>query len=173
MRFAYADPPYMGQARKHYGPDAVEVNHPMLIAHLMEFDGWALSCSSTNLWDLLPMVPKETRVCSWVKPFASFKPGVNPAYAWEPVLLYGGRRIGRDLPTVRDWVAEPITLERGTHGAKPAAFCHWLFLVAGLEPTDEFHDLFPGSGAVTRAWEQFRAQGSLLESVSEEQGVGG
>lgn len=41
MRVAYADPPYVGQSRKHYG--GAEVNHRLLIAHLCdEFpDGWS------------------------------------------------------------------------------------------------------------------------------------
>ena len=48
MRFAYADPPYPGQARRHYKhhPDFDgEVDHGALIERLMdEFpDGWALS----------------------------------------------------------------------------------------------------------------------------------
>lgn len=156
MKFAYADPPYLGQSRKHYGRE--EVNHRLLIAHLGEFDGWALSCSSPSLRELLPMCPADVRVMAWVKPFAIFKPGVNPAYAWEPVILHGGRKRGRAEPTVRDWVSAPVTLRRSVVGVKPEAFCFWLFEVAGLIPEDNFLDLFPGSGAVTAAWEKFCSQ---------------
>jgi hypothetical protein len=155
VRFAYADPPYPGQARRHYGDDALEVNLELLVAHLEEFDGWALSTSSVALRDVLPLVPSDTRVMAWVKPFCSFKPNVNPAYAWEPVLVRGGRHRGRDLPTVRDYVSVGITLERGVHGAKPEEFCYWIFEVLGMELEDEFVDLFPGSGAVGRAWEKW------------------
>lgn len=78
---------------------------------------------------------------------------VNPAYAWEPVIVHGGRtRRERSEPTVRDWVAASITLRRGLSGAKPMAFCYWLFGVLGLRPGDELIDLFPGTGAVTAAW---------------------
>lgn len=161
VRFCYADPPYIGQARKHYGPDAKEVNHELLIAHLNEFDAWALSLSSPTLRIILPMCPDDVRVCAWVKPFASFKPGVNPGYAWEPVIVRGGRKLGKEVPTVRDFVSANITLQRGVSGAKPLTFCHWLFEFVGLTPDDEFTDLFPGSGAVTRAWEQYRNQGRL------------
>jgi hypothetical protein len=90
---------------------------------------------------------------AWVKPFCIFKPNVNPAYAWEPVLVRGGRKRGRDLPTVRDWVSANITLKKGMSGVKPDAFSHWLFEVLGMQEGDEFVDLFPGSGAVTRAWQ--------------------
>ncbi|MDR6691498.1 hypothetical protein J2X55_002421 [Microbacterium sp. 1154] len=40
-------------------------------------------------------------------------------------------------------------------GAKPAAFCRWVFDLLGAEPQDEFSDLFAGSGGVARAWEVF------------------
>lgn len=162
MRFAYADPPYIGQARKHYGPDAKEVNHEMLIAHLNEYDAWALSLSSPTLRTILPMCPEDVRVCGWFKPFASFKKGVNPAYAWEPVIVRGGRKLGADVPTVRDWVSANITLKRGVSGAKPEAFSFWLFEFVGLTPYDEFVDVFPGSGAVAAAWAKWTNQTRLI-----------
>lgn len=162
MRTAYADPPYIGQARKHYGPDAREVNHEMLIAHLTEFDAWALSCSSPSLHQILPLCPPDVRIAAWVKPFAVFKPNVNPGYCWEPVIFGGGRKRSRSEPTIRDFVSCNITLKRGLVGVKPDGFCFWLFDLLGLKPTDEFHDLFPGSGAVTRAWEAWCAERETL-----------
>jgi hypothetical protein len=158
VRFAYADPPYLGQARKHYGLAAREVNHPLLIAHLEEFDGWALSLSAPSLRTILPMCPEDVRVCAWVKPFAAFKKNVTQAYAWEPVIVKPLRRRPVEEPTVRDWVSVPITLQRGVSGAKPAGFCNWLFEFAGLTGDDEFVDLFPGSGAVQRAWDSWSSQ---------------
>ncbi|WP_155634474.1 hypothetical protein [Burkholderia stagnalis] len=89
MRFAYADPPYLGLAEKFYGhlhPEAAAYDHidahKALVARLCdEFsDGWAMSMTSGNLHDILPIVPKEARIMAWVKPFASFKPGVGVAY---------------------------------------------------------------------------------------------
>ena len=163
MRFAYADPPYIGQAKRHYGADAREVNIRVLVGYLMEAfpDGWALSSSSTGLASVIRDCPAEARIGAWVKPFASFKPGVNPAYAWEPVIFAGGRKRPRNAPTVRDWVSANITLKRGISGAKPDGFCCWLFDLLGMEPSDEFVDLFPGSGAVGRAWKQYCAQTRL------------
>jgi len=160
VRFAYADPPYPGQARRHYGKEAAadgrvarEVNHGLLIAHLGdEFpDGWALSTSSVALRDVLPLCPPDARVGAWVKPFASFKPGVNPGYCWEPVIFRGGRKRGREEPTIRDFCSVNITLRKGVSGAKPVEFCWWVFDLLGVTDTDEFVDVFPGSGAVTEA----------------------
>jgi hypothetical protein len=155
MRFAYADPPYIGQAKKHYGEfGGAEVDHEKLILELEQYDGWALSLSSTTLQQILELCPKDVRIAAWVKPFCSFKPGVNPAYAWEPVIWKSARPRTREQLTVRDWIAEPITLQRGLAGAKPDAFCHWLFDLLNIQDGDTLDDLFPGTRAVSRAFAQ-------------------
>lgn len=165
MRFAYADPPYIGQAKRHYSKEATyagEVDHKALLVSLAAFDGWALSCSSPSLHILLPLAPSDARIGAWVKPFASFKPGVNPAYAWEPVIFRGGRKRPRIADTVRDWCSVGITLQRGLSGVKPEPFCFWLFDLLGMQPGDEFADLFPGSGAVSLAWLAYQRQRRLF-----------
>ena len=155
MKIAYADPPYIGQAAKHYHSE--EINHLELVKKLCsEYDSWALSASSSSLKQILSYCPSDIRIAAWVKPFCSFKPNVNPAYAWEPVIFWHPRARGRDLLTVRDWVNVNITLKRGLCGAKPEAFCLWLFELLGMLPDDEFTDLFPGTWAVTRAWAKWR-----------------
>ncbi len=168
LRMAYADPPYPGQALKHYGdhPDyAGEVDHAQLIDRLVADypDGWALSTSSPALRDVLPLCPEDVRVMAWVKPFAAFKRNVRVAYAWEPVIVKAAERLEGASPT-RDFVAEPITMRRGLTGAKPDAFCLWLFRAMGLRPGtgDVLCDLFPGSGAVAQAWDAFCAQGQMV-----------
>src|ERR1043166_4589389 len=112
MRVAIADPSYMGQSAKQYRhhPDyAGEVDYPGLLHRLnTDFDAWALCLSTPSLQAILALAPADVRVLAWVKPFASFKPGVGVAYAWEPVLIRGGRRRGRDQQTMRDWLSEPI-----------------------------------------------------------------
>lgn len=100
VRVAYADPPYLGCAGlyKKENPNAAEVNHPLLIRHLIDEypDGWALSLHEPSLPDILDMLRaaglkrSDYRIMPWVKPFASFKPGVTIAYAWEPVIVRGG-----------------------------------------------------------------------------------
>jgi hypothetical protein len=172
--FAYADPPYIGQAKKAYGgtwkarpgqdiAEVKEVDHEELIRSLLDTypDGWALSLSSPSLRVILPLCPPEIRVMAWVKPFASFKPNVNPAYAWEPVLVFGGRKLGREVVTQRDWCSVPITLKKGLVGAKPGPFCYWLFSVLGMQKGDTLIDVFPGSGAVSRAWKRYQTSGQI------------
>ena len=168
-RWAYADPPYVGQSKKKYGNEATyagEVDHEALIERLLsEFpDGWALSCSAPSVYGLMHILEQrgmsllrgDYRQGVWVKPFAIFKPNVNPAFAYEPVLFRPIRKRGRELATVRDWVSCNITLKRGLCGVKPEGFCSWLFDIMGAQAGDEMVDLFPGSGAVGAAWEQWQ-----------------
>jgi len=159
MRFCYADPPYVGCSSLYKDqPDYNgEVDHKDLIDSLVaEFpDGWALSCHSPSLKVLLPMCPEGVRVGAWVKPFCSFKPNVNPAYAWEPVIFMGGRKRPRTERTIRDWVSANITLKKGLPGAKPWEFCWWIFDLFGAEEGDTLIDLFPGTGIVSEQWNNY------------------
>lgn len=166
MKLAYADPPYPGQAARHYAgqPDyAGEVNHDDLLQRLdRDYDGWVLHTASTTLDEVLQSAAfldvKGFRVMAWVKPFAAFKRNVSVAYAWEPVLIKPVRKpIVSGRIVMRDWISESITLRRGLTGAKPEAVCRWAFEMAGLEPGDELDDLFPGTGAVSRAWDGWRS----------------
>lgn len=163
MKFAYADPPYLGCGKLYAAghPDALSWNdsetHRALIERLAaEFpDGWAMSLSSPSLKTILPMCPDDCRVSPWTKPFAIFKPNVGVAYAWEPIIWRGGRPRTREQDTARDWVSANITLKRGLTGAKPRAFCRWVFELLNILPGDEFVDLFPGTGAVAAAFEEW------------------
>jgi len=159
MRFAYADPPYLGQSRHYDHPDAekwdhVYAHHDLIAELVVDFpDGWALSCSSPSLRHLLPVCPDDVRVAAWVKPFHAFKKGVRPAYAWEPVLFRGGRNSNHPPPlkggrqtTPKDWFSCNITLRKGLVGAKPPEFCRWILDLLGYEDGDDMHDLFPGTG---------------------------
>lgn len=128
MKFAYADPPYIGQAKRHYSHDPLcaEVDHEILIAKLMrEYpDGWALSCSSPSLKIILPLLSNGWRMAAWCKSFCAFKKGVRPCYAWEPIIFYGGRNpmnghkakippLGGKQITPKDFIVCPITLKKG------------------------------------------------------------
>jgi len=162
MKCAYADPPYLGCGKlfkKQHAEAHIWDNpetHRLLIQQLCDEypDGWAMSCSSPSLRVLLPMTPDDCRIGAWVKPFCIFKPNVGVAYAWEPVIFRGGRKRTRQQPTVRDWVSENITLKKGLTGAKPPKFAQWVFSVLNLTRRDSLVDLFPGTNAISDAWEQ-------------------
>lgn len=170
MKIGYADPPYPGCAHlyKNHRDYAGEVDHQALLSRLeSDFDGWVLHTSSTALAHVIPLLPSNgVRACAWVKGFAAFKRNVPVAYAWEPVFVKAARKpvvSGRTQP-LRDWLDCPITLKRGLVGAKPEKVCHWIFEVLGARPEDELIDLFPGTGAVTKAWTTWQRRFALPET---------
>lgn len=164
MRLAFADPPYPGRAHLYADhPDyAGEVNQVELVKQLWEYDGWALSTSAEALHWILPMCPVGHRVLAWVKHTVTI--------GWEPLIVMPARK----PEGVRDWLqCEPDSYqwrdkpESYVIGQKPVAFCRWMFAWLGAEPDDTLDDLFPGSGQVSRVWEEWRLQPELpLEAPS-------
>jgi len=154
MRFAYADPPYPGLANLY--PERTEVDHAELLERLdREYDGWALSTHQDGLRLVVPLLPERARICAWVKPWATMRPRAELVFAWEPVIVAAVRAPAR---SVHDWIACNPTRLRGMVGAKPDGLAYWMFAAAGLRPEDELEDLYPGTGAVGRAWERWRRQ---------------
>jgi len=164
MRLAYADPPYPGQARRHYKNDpsgivAEEVDHKELIEHLLQhYDGWALSTNEPGLEYIKDLFPKgffkenHIRIAPWVKPWCSWKIWNRVKYTWEPVLYVPTRPKGsKEVTPVRDHIIAGATKGTGTCGAKPPEFCDWILDILGWQPGDTVDDLFPGSGAFTEA----------------------
>ncbi len=174
MKIAYADPPYLGccalyghDHREPFGCWDDEKAHYLLARHLdSEYDGFVVHSSSPSLGVVLPMFIPPVRVMAWVKPFAAFKANIPVAYAWEPVIVKACRKPEvTQRQIMRDWVDESITMQRGLTGAKPERVCHWAFEMVGASRDDELVDLFPGSGAVTRAWESWRSQFEFSEPL--------
>lgn len=156
LKIAYADPPYPGFAKKLYCDQpsfAGEVDHKDLVLSLSAgYDGWALSTSARALGDILPLCPPQARVCCWVKPIGASPLSFGIHNTWEPVIVVPGRR---QRPGKRDWLAaQPARRGGDLPGRKPIAFCMWIFGLLGMQPGDEFTDLFPGTGIVTRAWRE-------------------
>jgi hypothetical protein len=115
LRVAYADPPYPGQALRHYGKngdpfegDVQEVDHAELIRDLeRDFpDGWALSTSVPSLHYVLGLCPESepskkrtwngrggvklgtgVRVGAWIRSAGSPFPPSRVMWTWEPVIF--------------------------------------------------------------------------------------
>jgi hypothetical protein len=118
-------------------------------------------------------------LCPPVRQLIWFKPGTpfGDKFIWtyESVLLRGCRRPSeyvRDslyaipagsLMTFRDRPAKHVI------GAKPRAFCLWLFACMGLHPDDELVDFFPGSGSVAHALDEWRGQCTFAQHPGQEQ----
>ena len=167
-RLAYADPPYPGKAfyyRDH--PDyAGEVDHAALLSRLAMYDGWALSTSARALPDVLALAVAQgltVRVAAWIRGARPHATAIHALNAWEPVLYAPvarrsrhdtshGTGAPRRVDVLQHGVAPMLTLPSRVIGAKPAAFCRWIFDLVGATPDDELDDLYPGSGIVGRAW---------------------
>lgn len=159
-RFAYADPPYPGLADLY--PEKTEVDHAELIARLeREYDGWALHTHVPALAGIIPLLPPEARIIPWVKTFAVFRPGRRLQWAWEPIIV---KPVGPPFRTsVFDWILVPAAMAgRRLKGAKPEAVAMHVFDAAGIRPQDELEDLYPGTGAIGRAWDAWRAQAAPI-----------
>jgi hypothetical protein len=167
LRLAYADPPYPGKAwlYRSHADYAGEVDHAALIGRLAGYDGWALSTSAAALPTVLALCPRGVRVAAWhrgPRRAASWQ----PLPAWEPVIYQPARPLdpaalpGPRADSLVCGVAAMTTLPGRVTGTKPAAFCRWLFTLLAAAPADSFDDLFPGSGAVTRAWAAYTAEPS-------------
>lgn len=174
MKFAYADPPYLGCGKLYKEHpesliwDSLDT-HKSLVERLCDEypDGWAMSLHEPSLHLIRPLCPNDSRTAVWVKPFAVFKPNVNPAYAWEPVIFRGGRKRTRKDPTIRDWHSENITMQKGLCGAKPPGFSLWIahLLGADADKGDTIDDLFPGTGGMLSVWNKHGLT-AILETQS-------
>jgi len=165
MRFAYADPPYLGQGAKWYGkhhPDAAVWDDPQthveLVTRLVDEypDGWAVSLSTPSLKVYLNACPDDVRIAAWVKTWHQFLP-LTTQYAWEPVIWRGGRKDPKRNPWVRDWFAAGAgnpALGKKLTGAKPHEFNRWVADLLCYRSGDELTDLFPGTGGMTLALNQ-------------------
>lgn len=85
-----------------------------------------------------------------------FPPGWAIERVHGPSWMFGAHAPARIVTGER-----PFCPDCHVTGAKPAPFLTWLFGCLGARPGDELIDLYPGSGAVARAWESFSAQPEL------------
>lgn len=167
VTFAYADPPYPGkidyytdQPRNDWPdqPDGSgEIDHRELIERLTgEYPaGWALSTSAAALRDVLPLCPPDVRVASWHRRVRHTR-ARHPLSSWEPLIVWRGRPYST---TASQTVLDRLVYE-GRYksypgalvGMKPPEFAIWMFRQLNASRGDDVHDLFPGSGAIGRAW---------------------
>jgi hypothetical protein len=158
MKFAYADPPYLGMGKKMYGklhPEAAIWDDPQahkdLVTRLMDEypDGWAISLGTPSLGVYMSAAPSDARVGAWVKTWHQIRP-TTTQFAWEPVIWRGGRKDNKRSPMVRDWHQGNAARGQGLQGSKPPDFNRWILDLLNYQPGDELDDLFPGTNGMTR-----------------------
>jgi len=98
-----------------------------------------------HLW----MYPPATWVMCWAHPGSTRASALGGFSEWEPVLVYGKRRIYNDFKYLPH--AANISAESGGHPCpKPLRLYHWLIL-QGSDPGALILDPFLGSGTAARA----------------------
>jgi len=173
MRFAYADPPYLGRAEYYlaHHADAMiwddpETHRALIVRLQAEYpDGWAMSLSERSLRVILPMCPPEARTAAWISERSRYAGRAMPVRRhFEPVIFCGGREGPNRAADFIFTKQEPMPAGQPRYamdksairsgnvfvGRKPAAFCQWVLDILGYQPGDELDDLFPGTGAMSR-----------------------
>lgn len=166
MRFAYADPPYLGMGKKYaeLHPEAEVWDDPQshidLVHRLSDEypDGWAVSLSVPSLTTYLSACPDDVRIGVWTKTFHQIRYKLPVQYAWEPVIWRGGRKDTPVKPMVRDWHSGRIAMKKNFYGAKPLDFNMWILSLLQYQQGDELVDVFPGSGSMAIAIQEYESK---------------
>lgn len=125
MKAAYADPPYLGLAKAFYGemhPEAGEYDKPETHQRLIDRLMDEYDCWAMSLHE--PALREILNMCPKDVRVAAW---VKPFAAFKKNVT-------------RAWTWEPDK------------FCFWIFEGLNLQPEDEFHDLFHGSGPNSMRW---------------------
>lgn len=180
----YADPPYAGcravYARRNnsrqWGLNPRADFMRELIARMDSLRRpsgvCALSMGSGEL-KLMHLFPSSVRVCAWVKPTASPRPGIWPTYAWEPLVIWGelpGKEAEGTPPN--DWALFSSARERNINHEtpKPLAFAPWLLKTTLGPRRGPVCELFAGSAPVSilaTAWGMEADAVDLVDSITE------
>lgn len=186
MKFAIADPPYYGRARRWYGEGGCGVghgkgqadNHPE--AHLWDrpekhlemleqlktnYDGFAIATSVMGLNVYLREIDLKQgsgyRMAIWHKSYSA-PSGSRIRNVFEPVLVYvpSDRRGYKSHARIDDLRHINPKLN-GFIGAKPKEWTLWVLDLMGATPADDVDDLFHGSGSVAQALTEWKTNANL------------
>lgn len=98
-----------------------------------------------NIW----LYPPATWALCWGKPGSPRRSDLGGFNEWEPVLMYGKRRIYNDFKRLPAW--NNTSTHTGDHPCpKPIALMHWL-VTEGADDGALILDPFMGSGTTLRA----------------------
>lgn len=172
MRFAYADPPYLGQGKRyaHLHPDALIWDDPATHVALADRldaeypDGWAISTAPKTEAIMAYLAPGRDLAVWHRRGWMTATPQARIGFCFELVVFRtsvpNSKVHGPTVANVFTLGGQNWQLSNGklTHtGTKPEEFCHWVLDLLGYNPArDRLDDLFPGEGSMTRAASQHR-----------------
>jgi site-specific DNA-methyltransferase (adenine-specific) len=105
-----------------------------------------LTTGMRHLW----MYPPATWAMCWAKPGSTRASGLGGFSEWEPVLVYGKRRIYNDFKYLPDAANHAKDAAREHPCPKPLVLYRWL-VAEGSDPGAVVLDPFAGSGTALRA----------------------
>lgn len=166
----FADPPY--GVRLDYGNDADDTGssllgliaevHPLLLASAPVV---LVTPGIRNIWSW----PSATWVVGWHKPGSTRRSDLGGFNTWEPVLVYGKRRVWQDSVTLPACVAHRGSRNNVESGAtgdhpapKPLRLMTWI-LEQFSKPEELILDPFMGSGTTLRAAKDLGRRGIGIE----------
>ena len=180
-KFAIADPPYYGRAKRWYGVggcgaghgkrqadqhpeahiwDKPEAHLNMLKDLQLHYDGFAIATSVMGLNVYLKEIDLTQgsgyRICIWHKPISA-PSGSRIRNVYEPVIIYipSDRRGYKSYVRMDD--LKTINIKKnGFVGSKPKEWVWWVLDLMGADKEDQIDDLFFGSGAVTQAINEWK-----------------
>lgn len=177
----YADPPYVNCRFKYarqnksrqWGKNARADYMRELVARMESLraeDGMCAISMATPELRLLHLFPSTARVFAWVKPYAVFRPGVYPCFAWEPLVVWGrfvNREEQKTTKTPHDWLqCSPKIPRKGKHETpKPLAFAEWVINTTLGPRRGPVLELFGGTCPVTRAAEALGMEAVAVDLV--------
>jgi hypothetical protein len=125
------------------------------VDQLATYDGWALSTSRRSLRDVLLLVPGGDLIAK----------SRGPSNIHEYVIVSPARR---RMPGPPDALVAAVARggDSDLIGRKPLRFVFWVFELLGASPGDALDDLFPGSGVVSRCWEELSRAEALSPRTS-------
>lgn len=148
---AFADPPYgvgleYGHAYTDEGGAGYEAWMARLAAQLTALAPVVfVTPGIRNIWSW----PRATWVLNWQKPGSTRRSDLGGFNEWEPVLMYGKRRIYNDAKRLPDCVNH--AKDTGDHPCpKPVNLLSWLISV-GCDEGATVLDPFMGSGTTLKA----------------------
>ena len=147
-----------GDLAPEFHPDAHEWDDPvkhigLMVALEEEFDGWAVSCSGKTLAPLIGTADRLGAKLGIWHVTNAIPDGARVRTVGEGVFYRvpdSRRAVGTGYRTADVLMAaHPVS---GFVGSKPVEWTHWVLDMIGYVPAeDEVVDVFPGSGAVSRA----------------------
>lgn len=157
------DPPYGVGFQYASHDDSGGADYGMLIREVFQqcrriADLVLLTCGIRNMW----LYPPADWVLCWAKPGSTRRSDLGGFNEWEPVFMYGKKRIYNDYKYLPDCANHSKDFAKGHPCPKPLSLLKWL-VESATEPDEIVLDPFMGSGTTLLAAKNLGRRGVGIE----------